>query len=68
MFFIPFVNIIFNVLLWMAVAEAVKKPNWWGIMTIVPVMNIIMPGYLAFSKMEETTPNVTPSVPVQPAA
>jgi hypothetical protein len=37
------------VLLWMAIAEARKKPNWWGILTIVPVVQLIVPGYLAWA-------------------
>ena len=65
MFFIPLVNVVFGIIVWMAIAEAVKKPGWWGVMVIVPVMNIIMPGYLAFSKMDGTS-NVSAS-PVQPA-
>lgn len=48
--FIPIVNVVFGILIWMAIAEARGKPNWWGIMFIVPVMNLIMPGYLAWSK------------------
>lgn len=66
MFFIPIANIVFMIMLWMAVAEAVKKPNWWGILMIIPVFNLIVPGYLAFSKMEEKS--VSAESPVQPAA
>jgi hypothetical protein len=66
MFFIPFANIVFMIMLWMAIAEAVKKPSWWGIMMIVPVMNIITPGYLAFSKTENSTANVTTAPPTNP--
>jgi hypothetical protein len=46
---IPIVNIVFMILLWMAIAEARKKPSWWGIMLIVPMANLIVPGYLAWS-------------------
>jgi hypothetical protein len=70
MFFIPFVNIIFAILIWMALAEAVKKPSWIGILMIVPVANLIVLGYLAFSKMEGAElpiSNVTPP-PIQPVA
>ncbi|MFA5777314.1 MAG: DUF5684 domain-containing protein [Parcubacteria group bacterium] len=65
MFFIPFVNLIFSILLWMAISEAVKKPSWIGILMIIPVANIIVPGYLAFSKMENDAIAAAP--PVQPA-
>ena len=47
--FVPVVNIVFLVLIWMAVAEARGKPNWWGILIIVPVANLIVPGYLAWA-------------------
>lgn len=67
MFFIPFVNIIFSIMLWMAIAEAVKKPSWWGIMMIIPIMNIITPGYLAFSKMEGENKNFI-APPADPVA
>lgn len=71
MFFIPFVNIIFSIMLWMAIAEAVKKPSWVGILMIVPIANLIVPGYLAFSKMDGTSENMgaspTTQPPVQPA-
>jgi hypothetical protein len=49
LFLIPLVNIVFIVIVWMAIAEARNKPNWWGILTIVPVANLIVPGYLAWS-------------------
>ena len=48
LFLIPIVNIVFAVIVWMAIAEARQKPNWWGILTIVPVANLIVPGYLAW--------------------
>ena len=49
LFFIPIVNIVMVILVWMAVAEARSKPGWWGILTIVPLVNLIVPGYLAWS-------------------
>ena len=50
--FLPIINIVFIILIWMGIAEARNKPSWWGIMVIVPIMNIIMPGYLAWSADE----------------
>ncbi|HUJ39226.1 MAG TPA: DUF5684 domain-containing protein [Candidatus Acidoferrales bacterium] len=47
--FIPLVNIIITVLLWVGVAEARQKPGWWGILILVPIANLIVPGYLAWS-------------------
>jgi hypothetical protein len=46
---VPLVNIVFMILLWMAIAEARKKPSWWGILMIVPMVNLVVPGYLAWS-------------------
>jgi hypothetical protein len=37
------------VMIWMGVAEARHKPNWWGVMMIVPLVNFVVPGYLAWS-------------------
>ncbi len=47
--FIPLVNIIISILVWMDIAVARNKPNWIGILMIVPIANVIVPGYLAFS-------------------
>jgi len=49
LFFIPVVNIIFIIIVWMAMAEARGKPSWWGILMIVPVVNLITPGVLAWA-------------------
>ena len=47
--FVPIVNFVFIILLWVGVAEARQKPSWWGILIIVPVVNLIVPGYLAWA-------------------
>jgi magnesium-transporting ATPase (P-type) len=47
--FIPGVNLVILVIVWMAVAEARAKPSWWGILMIVPVANLITPGVLAWA-------------------
>jgi len=49
LFFIPFVNIVIGIIVWMKIAEARKKPSWLGILMIIPFVNLIIPGYLAFS-------------------
>ncbi len=46
--FIPLVNIIISIIIWMGVAEARGKPSWIGILIIVPVINFFIPAYLAF--------------------
>ena len=47
--FIPLVNIIIFIKVWMAVAEARNKPSWVGVLLIVPVLGALMPGYLAWA-------------------
>ena len=47
--FIPLINIVISIIVWMDIAVARNKPNWLGILMIVPVANLIIPGYLAFS-------------------
>lgn len=40
---------------WVPIANAIllakiaRKPNWWGILMIVPFVNLIVPGYLAWA-------------------
>jgi hypothetical protein len=49
LFFIPIVNIVLMVIVWMGIAEARDKKGWLGILMIVPIANLVVPGYLAFS-------------------
>jgi hypothetical protein len=49
LFFIPLVNLIILIIVWMNIAEARKKPSWLGILMIVPVANLVVPGILALS-------------------
>jgi hypothetical protein len=37
------------ILVWMSIAKARQKPDWWGILMIVPFVNMIVPGYLAWA-------------------
>lgn len=45
---IPFVNIYCFFVLWMETAKAVHHPPIWGALTLVPVINFISIGILAF--------------------
>lgn len=47
--FIPYANIIFIVILWMGIADARGKPAWVGLLTLLPVVQFVVWGYLAFS-------------------
>ena len=50
LFLIPGVNIIVSIIVWMEVAKARGKENWWGI--IAALFAIIGIPYLAFSDSE----------------
>ena len=50
LFLIPLANIVVAVIVWMNIAKAVNKPSWIGILLIIPIVNILLPGYLALSK------------------
>ena len=50
LFFIPIVNIVFLVIVWMGMAEARDKNKWLGLLSIVPIGNLVFLGYLAFSE------------------
>jgi len=64
---IPIVNIVIGIVLWMAIAERRGKENWFGILIIIPVVGIFIPGYLAFfdnkksKKVESTKPAYVPT-------
>jgi hypothetical protein len=49
LFLIPLVNIVFVVLVWMAVAGRMGKPSWLGLLILIPLVNLGIIGYLAFS-------------------
>ena len=50
LFFIPIVNIVMTVMVWMGIAEARNRPAWLGVLMLVPIANIVIPAHLAFSE------------------
>ena len=50
LFLVPFVNIVVAVMVWMGISKARNKADWLGLLLLVPVVNLILLGYLAFSK------------------
>lgn len=59
LFFIPFINLIIGILVWMEISKAVGKPEWLGILMIITPINFIIPGYLAFSKSQNSNQGPT---------
>jgi hypothetical protein len=49
LFFIPIVNIVFAIIVWMGIAKATGKASWLGILMIIPLVNLVIPGILAFT-------------------
>ena len=47
--FLPLINIVAFCVLWMGIAENRGKPSWVGLLILIPLVNFIMIGYLAFS-------------------
>lgn len=50
LFFIPIVNVVIGIIVWMGIAVARNRPSWLGILMIIPVVNLIIPGILAFTE------------------
>ncbi|MCB9361835.1 hypothetical protein H6504_00225 [Candidatus Woesearchaeota archaeon] len=52
--FIPIFGAIASVVVWVymwwCIAENLKKPGWWSILTIIPIANIIIIGNMAWGK------------------
>jgi Family of unknown function (DUF5684)/Domain of unknown function (DUF4124) len=51
LFFVPLVNIIIHIYLWICISENLGRDKWLGLLMLVPIVNIVYPGMLAFSKL-----------------
>lgn len=49
-FFVPLANIITYILVWMGISKTLEKQEWLGVLMIISPINLIIPGYLAFSE------------------
>lgn len=49
LFFVPLVNLVIIVIVWMEIAKACNKDGWLGLLMLVPLVNLVIPGYLAFA-------------------
>ena len=49
LFFIPLVNIVILIIIWMDIANLLKMSSWWGVLMIVPGLDLITIGILAFA-------------------
>ena len=51
---VPFIGslvvAVFTIWLWWQVAEVRHRPGWWGILMIIPIVNLVVMGILAWAK------------------
>jgi hypothetical protein len=50
LFLIPLVNIAIGITVWVKISNRLQKSFWYGVLMIVPGVDLIILGYLAFSK------------------
>ena len=71
LFFIPIANIVFMIIAWMGITEARDKDKWLGVLMMVPIANLVLLGYLAFSgedtESSEAKAQVNPAMQKYPA-
>ena len=53
LFFIPFVSIFVVAYVWMCIVENLGRNKWLGILMLIPIVNLVYIGVLAFSKEEQ---------------
>ncbi|HEY9816163.1 MAG TPA: DUF5684 domain-containing protein [Candidatus Obscuribacterales bacterium] len=49
LFFIPFVNVVVGILVWVEICKKLGKSPWLLLLFLVPLLNLALIGYLAFS-------------------
>ena len=52
LFFIPFVSVIVIAYVWMCIVENLGRNKWLGLLMLVPIVNLVYIGVLAFSNQE----------------
>ena len=61
LWFIPIVNIVIIIMVWVKIFEACGKPGWWVILMFLPLVNFIILGVVAFSKSSVATSAQSPT-------
>jgi len=46
----PIAMMVAMVYFWWKIAEAIKKPGWWGLLILVPIANLVIVGIMAWGK------------------
>ncbi len=51
--FVPLLNIIVGIYLWVCITENLGRNKWLGLLTLVPLVNLVFIGVLAFARLEK---------------
>jgi hypothetical protein len=49
LFFVPLVNLVITVIVWADIAKTRNKEGWLGLLMPVPLVNLAVMGYIAYS-------------------
>jgi hypothetical protein len=66
--FVPLVNIVVFIIVWMKIAELRNMPSWLGILMIISPVNLIVLGFLAFKDAPLPAVTTPPMPPMAPPA
>lgn len=50
LYFVPGVNVVIIILVWMKICELRGRPNWWVVLLFIPIVNIVILILLAFQE------------------
>jgi hypothetical protein len=42
--------VIIMIYFWWKIAEAIKKPGWWSLLLLIPIVNFVIVGIMAWEK------------------
>lgn len=65
--FVPVVNIVCLAILWMEAAKRIGCSAVWGVLTILPFINLVSIGVMAFGSNRNQVSGHNPPPPYQPA-
>lgn len=56
LFFIPIIGFVWTIIVWMRLAEQMGRSSWLGALIIIPIVNLLMLAYLAFTSSRAQEP------------
>lgn len=67
LFFIPLVNVVTLVVATMALCVRFGMNKWWGLVSLISPLNLVLYLYLAFGAGKSAAPPAPPAAPTTPA-